>query len=288
VKYLLACIIIFPLKLFSQVSNCGDTIPVLVCPENNFVCIDQHTAPVLIDTSSNLPDLEYFIVDVNVINSGGFGQPGPVIIGATTTNQFRPSDFGITDTTTLKLVPVAFDASIVQQFIDTILINFSDTTPCCEFPFIDLICDGLALANINEGSDFTNLSQALTIFGLDTIPLSQSDLIALIDLLNVFFTQPGLFPDVCGGGGTIGQICFAEGAPWEYNVVVPSEKVMLAPPEHQKSIDILADTIFSSAQIMNGDLVCYHSVLWTAVAIYLKLSTMKHFESTGEFHFMTV
>ena len=69
-------LIYFPLQTWAQGQNCGDQIPVLSCPQDSILCVVHASEAVSISVSSDLPDLEFLIVDQNIPAFNGSG-PAP-------------------------------------------------------------------------------------------------------------------------------------------------------------------------------------------------------------------
>jgi hypothetical protein len=210
---------------------------------------------IVVTAASSLPNMEYFIVDLNQPATNG---SGPAIIGFDVDGQFTPQDLGVDSNTILQISPVAYDLAAIQETLDDVLkgtffIPFPPfSAPCCSVSMG--ICDQLIAAGINCGADFTSLSQAFALISSDTTDLfSITDLINGIDTINTTLNGP-LIPAACGGGD---MICYAYGSACEFDIEPLTPVLAFTAPDHLASISVSADTIQSSATVSSGLMVEY-------------------------------
>lgn len=237
--------------LFGQGQNCGNTIPIAVCPNDTVVCHTSLTDTLTLSMTSNLPNLEWGIVDLNKMATNG---SGPAIVGVDADGSFIPNDFGIDTATMIEIIPLAYDLQAIQETLDDILKGtFSIfNIPCCTFATD--VCNRLMAAGINCGSDFTSLEQAFTLIATDSTELlSVQDLVDGLDSVNMALADPAI-PAECGGGDTI---CYAYGAPCTLDVRVIQPFLTLGAPLHTIDSLFTADTIVSTANIAPGIFIQY-------------------------------
>jgi hypothetical protein len=204
---------------------------------------------------SDLPDLEYFIVDRNLPSTE---ETGPGITGVVQQPTFIPSSLGVSDTTTLEFIPIAYDLDALHQIIDILLNNTTNSgTPCCDLFLLEPLCDGLNSAGINEPSDFTSLSQLFDILASNNSDIySIADLESIIEQINNLFAFSFPIPAACGGGSAP-DVCYAYGEACIFKVIDLIETIILQPPAHQMDTIILANSISSSAMVQTFDSVQY-------------------------------
>lgn len=259
VKYLLAlALIVFSMSsMFGQGNNCGDTEPVLQCPAVTCIGVNDLTSAPILSVNSNLPSIEYAIVDFSMPSTSG---TGPSIVAVDQDGIFTPAQYNLAPGTQFGVLPVAYDLGAIQETIDdilkgtTVVIFFPIT--CCDlalnFGGVD-ICGPLNNAGITCGADVVNLEQATSVFtslaGGATLNASISDLITQINDVNVQLGDPAL-PAACGGGDKFG---FAYGAECVYTVG-GSMNVFNVPMDHQVS-EVVTDYAITSSITVNSPLV---------------------------------
>ena len=241
--------------LYSQ-ENCGDILPVQTCSTDTFLCLEQMTPAPNITTSSNLPTIEYAIVDNNTPAPSGNGN---VVIGFDSDGVFSPIDFGLQAGGSFDVVPLAYDLPVIQGLIDDILTGFIGFPPfgisCCAAieaaAGLD-ICDTLNAYGINSGSDFMSLQQVSALAGGgQTDSLSIIDFLFLIDSAN---TQLASAPGACGGGTTI---CYAVGNNCTSHIVADS--AIITVPHTSDELVEVSSTIISSGMVNSPDSVIYRA-----------------------------
>ena len=247
---LLSCI---QTNMFAQASICGATIPMTSCPADTVLCPMEMSDEIIVTAASSLPNLEYFIVDLNQLATNG---SGPAIIGFDVDGQIIPQDYGVDSNTVLQISPVAYDLAAIQETLDDILKGtffiFGFPFDCCSVS--QGVCDQLIAAGINCGSDFTSLSQSFALISSDTSELfSIADLINGIDSINTTLSDPSI-PSECGGGD---MICYAYGSSCDFDILPLTPLITFASPDHIASITVTADTIQSSALVSSGTDVEY-------------------------------
>ncbi len=253
-RVLISIVIIFAFSsfVFSQGNNCGNTEPVPICPTDTVLCIYELSDPVIVSDSSNLPNMEFAVVDLGQMATNG---SGPAIIHVSRSSRFRPIDIGIDSITSLQIFPIAYDLAAIQETMDDLLkgtflppLNL----PCCDFA--SDICDQLMGAGINCGSDLDSLAQAFALFNADTnVLLSVQDFIDGVDSVNMQLADP-IVPASCGGGD---EICYAYGSACEFSVRLLEPLIAFAAPAHVSDTVAVADNIQSSAIVNSGLFVEY-------------------------------
>ncbi len=225
-----------------------------LCPTDTVLCIYELSDSISLTVNSNLPDLEYAIVDLNEPATNG---SGPAIIGISTSSQFIPQDYGVDSNTTLEVFPIAYDKAVIQALLDDILkgsvfVPPIFNIPCCTFA--GDLCMQLNDAGIMCGDDFTSLAQSFALFSADTTDrFSVQDFVDGIDSLNMVLADPSIPPD-CGGGT---EICYAYGSSCEFEVIRLEPFLSFALPAHTNDTTIVADTVYSSALVGAGLDVTY-------------------------------
>lgn len=241
----------FITTIFSQGQNCGNTIPIPVCPDDTVVCHTQLTDSFKISTPSNLPDVEWGIVDLNKMATNG---SGPAIVGVDEDGIFIPEEYGIDTATTIEVIPIAYDILAIQETLDDILLGTIPpfSIPCCTVA--PDVCTQLMNAGINSGSDFMSLSQAFALVSSDTSDLlSVQDFINGLDSVNMSLSDP-LIPAACGGGD---MICYAYGEACTLGVKVIEPFLSLSAPLHDTDSTFTAEIIQSTATVQNGLFINY-------------------------------
>ena len=239
---------IYGMQSYAQGSICGATIPITNCPADTHLCFTELSDSTVLVTPSNLPNLEYAIVDLNVPSTAN---TGPAIIAVVPSSQFIPMDVGIDSTTILEVFPIAYDLVAIQETLDDILKGLIfGFIPCCTVA--PDVCDQLTGAGINCGSDFTSLSQAFALFSADTnILFSIDDFIDGIDSVNMTLADPNI-PSECGGGDVI---CYAYGLPCLFEVNDFSTSIPLLSFSSPHVVDTMARAqSFQSSAIVTGGL----------------------------------
>ncbi len=255
VKYLLALasIMFYMPNLFSQGNNCGDIEPMLQCPSVSCLAETDSTSSPILSVNSNLPNVEYAIVDFSMPSTSG---TGPSIVAIDQDGVFTPAQYNLSPGTQFGVLPIAYDLSAIQETLDDILkgsILFIGS--CCDLAVAagTDICGPLNMAGITCGADVANLEQAsaaFTVFnGGGGATSSIVDLIDQINQVNVQLSDPAILP-VCGGGD---KFAFAYGAECVYTVS-GSMTVFDVPTDHQMD-ELVANFAIRSSVTVNAPFI---------------------------------
>jgi len=202
---------------------------------------------ITLSTTSNLPNLEYAVVDLNLPATNN---SGPAIIGIDPDGQIIPEELDIDSTTMIEIFPIAYDLAAIQETLDDILKGTffpPFNIPCCSVA--QDICDQLNDAGIFCGNDFTSLSQGFALISADTNDLfSVMDFIDGLDSINMQLADPSI-PAECGGGDTI---CYAYGVACPFDVITLPPLITFSAPQHMADTIVIADSIQSTAIIGPG------------------------------------
>lgn len=247
--------------LAGQGNNCGDTEPQLLCPTDNSLCLNEFTSAPILAVNSNLPDIEYAIVDFSIPSTSG---TGPSVVAIDQDGIFTPAQLNFSPGAQFGVVPIAYDLGAIQQTIDdllkgtTVVIIFTFT--CCDLATTAIgidICTELNNVGITCGADVTNLEQASNLFatlsGGATGMLSIADFLQQINDVNAQLADPNI-PVDCGGGD---KIAFAFGADCAYTV--NSNSTFNVPSDHQMSELITDYAIVSSVTVNSPHIVDYNA-----------------------------
>jgi len=253
IKVMALSVVFIPLSSIAQLSNCQLQFPVLSCPSDTRICVDETSSMINISNPSGLAKLELAIIDLNQPSTAN---TGPTVLGFTDNPFFNPGDFNITNTTDVEVIAVAYDLLAAQQLIESIINGNSGGTTCCSIlaGFIDL-CPGFLASGVNQGTDFVSLNQFLTTLNPDGDKLSVDDIVTTIEGLNFIFGDTDLFPSDCGGGT---NICFSLSSPCLFEIVKPQDLITIDNTDHSASTTAFANKIESSAIIQANQTVRYH------------------------------
>jgi len=245
--YLVFSFIVFlSFTTHAQSNNAGNIEPVLTCPMDLNLCVNELTDPPIISTGSDLPNLEYLIIDPAIAATNGSGS---AIVGVDQDGVLDPSNFGILPGASFEIIPVAYDLSAIQNTIDDLLKGLiGGFLPCCLGA--GTACTDLNNAGINCGSDVMSFE--------DIFPLinNAGNLLSLMDFETSVAdanTQLSGAPQECGGGDFI---AYAYGNSCIY--MVYDVFAVLAAPDHTISETIeRSDYIESTALVSSGLVVNY-------------------------------
>lgn len=154
---------------FAQ-TNCNNiTMPTIDIGPPITLCDNESTDLAVVTTSSNLPTMEYIIVDLDQTALDGLG---PAIIGIDDDGEFLPADLGITGPANIAVVPIAYNINDFHTVIDASFNNMYLGKPCCAF--VDAIYPNFCAAMIAKGlTDTSNINGISDIVGiLDLILLT--------------------------------------------------------------------------------------------------------------------
>lgn len=233
--------------LSAQGNNCGNIEPAIQCPMDTTICLMQLTTAPVVTTTSDLPNLEYAVVDYNKPATSG---TGPSVVGVDVDGIFMPNDFALMPGSNFGIIPVSYDLIAIQELLDKLLKG--DAVPfflsCCDAaviadPTVNL-CDSLNAAGIYCGSDVTGLQSATALFGGG----SGGDTLSIVDLINEINTVNASLndplnppPASCGGGD---KIAFAYGNECTYWIVPDTLNVTMPHlvSETAEAVDLVTST----------------------------------------------
>lgn len=234
-------------QIFSQ-NNCGDSLPVLQCPVNLDVCLDQLVTSGSLSSMSSLPNTEYAIIDYNTIATSG---AGPAVVGFDQDGMFVPSTFGLTSGSNFGVIPIAYDLAQIQETLDDVLFGTTvflglPTFCCTVFSLAGFdICGELNAAGIFSGSDITDLETASNLFAGSGDDLTIEEFAAALDSFNMNIDNPNL--DVnCGGGD---EFCYAYGNECVFTIIPDSIQINTT---HIVSETISAPKLVSSNSVVQS------------------------------------
>lgn len=237
-------IFLFISSHFSQGNNNGHIEPIQICPTNTFLCVNQATANPVISVSSDLPNLEYMIIDQSVMATNA---SGPAIVGIDNDGIFMPSTFGVMSGGTIDVIPIAYNLADIQETMDNLLKgNGLFNLPCCLFA--GTVCSDLNVAGIFCGSDVTSLEDMFPLINANGDLLSISDFQMAVADANMQLQNPAT-PAGCGGGDFI---AYAYGNSCTYMVYDDIE--ILNQPEHLMSEVIQRSDYIESAALVSSPL----------------------------------
>jgi hypothetical protein len=250
-SFSLALCIFFMPFMFGQGNNCGDTEPVLQCPATTCLGLTDTTSSPVLSVNSNLPNIEYAIVDFSMPSTSG---TGPSIVAVDQDGIFTPAQYNLTAGTQFGVIPVAYDLAAIQETLDDLLKGNTFLGSCCSvainFGGVD-ICGPLNMAGITCGADVNNLEQASNAFTmLSGGGAANTSIVDLIDQINQVNAQLAdiIFTD-CGGGD---KFAFAYGLECVYTL--SSNTVFTVPMDHQMD-ELVANYAIRSPVTVNSPFV---------------------------------
>lgn len=194
-------------QLFAQ-ANCGATAALIQTNSPSpVVCLGSTTpTPVLTDTGSILPNLEYVLVNNTQLLSGQAS-----IVAANATGVFDLNNYpSINNGDEVCVVPVRFDFNQVRDLVDKILNgSYSAGLPCCNLveSLLDGVCEEMAAQGVTGASSVTDLGSIFAV-----VEVLSGEALTIDRFVNTVGTlnQYGPFlPSECGGGTPNIPVCFA-------------------------------------------------------------------------------
>ena len=147
---------------FAQ-SNCDNiTISTINIGPSITLCDNESTDPAVVTTASNLPTMEYLIVDLDEMSLDGLG---PAIIGVDDDGAFVPADLGITGERNIAIIPISYNIQDFRDVVDAVFTNTFLGAPCCSF--VDAIYPNFCTAMVAKGlTDTDNINGLADIIGI--------------------------------------------------------------------------------------------------------------------------
>ncbi len=151
---------------FAQTNCTGVIMPTIDIGPPIALCDNESTDLAVVTTSSNLPTMEYLIIDLDQTALDGLG---PAIIGIDDDGEFTPADLGITGPANIAIVPVAYNINDFRTVVDASFTNMYLGKPCCAF--VDAVYPNFCAAMVAKGLTDTNNINSI------------SDIIGILDLI---------------------------------------------------------------------------------------------------------
>lgn len=260
-------LIIYTMSMhYAQGNNNGNIEPVQSCSPITSLCISSMTPAPTISVASDLPDLEYIVVDQSVMATNG---SGPAIVGIDDDGIFLPTAFGVMPGNTIEVIPIAFNLADIQETVDDLL-KGTFIFQCCFF--VGTVCTDLNNAGIFCGADVTSLADVAVLFDPGTDLLSISDLTTGLSDANMQLQDPGT-PEPCGGGDFI---AYAYGNSCNFTII--DAIAIINSPDHT-----IGETITRSDFVESGALVSSPLIVEYFGGNYVELVSPFEVQIGGEF-----
>jgi len=143
---------------FAQSNSCGSTSPEIESTTEALNLCQGEPTNVALSLPSNLPDTEFFVVDVD---QAGDDLGNNTIVGISNDGIFVPEDYGLTYNQRFAIRPFSCDIDQFRQLIDVIrTATTAAGTTCCEEmeERAKDFCDNLTDLGIESGEDINNMS----------------------------------------------------------------------------------------------------------------------------------
>lgn len=146
---------------FAQNSNCGSISPEIEPTQDAIeLCEGMPTEELPISVSSNLPDTEFFVVNMDQPVDDDLGDN--IIVGISDDGIFIPETLGFTHDEQFAVLPFSCNIEEFRYLVDAILNNTSAGVPCCDIeqnntPFKNF-CDNLSEVEIYSSEDINTLN----------------------------------------------------------------------------------------------------------------------------------
>jgi len=152
--------------VFAQSNNCGSTSPEIESTVEARELCEGVPTDVTISTSSNLPDTEFFLVDVD---QAGDDLGDNTIVAISSDGVFIPEDYDLTYNQRFAIRPFSCDIAQFRELIDVVRTATTTTgTTCCE-EAEDLakdFCSNLTYWGFESGEDINNMSDVWRILDI--------------------------------------------------------------------------------------------------------------------------
>ncbi len=181
---------------FAQ-TNCSNIIiPTIDIGPPIALCDNEPTNPAVVTTSSNLPTLEYIVVDLDQTALDGLG---PAIIGIDDDGEFLPSDMGITGPANIAVVPISYNIQDFHTVIDAAVNNMHLGKPCCAF--VDAIypnfCATLVIKGLANTNNINGISDIAGILDLILLTSGKDSVEGLVFKIILLENLIKAIPDEC-------------------------------------------------------------------------------------------
>lgn len=193
---LLAIMLLCTTMSFAQ-SNCDNIIiPTTDIGPPITLCDNESTDPAVVTTASNLPTMEYLIIDLDQMSLDGLG---PAIIGIDDDGAFVPSDLGITGDRNIAIVPISYNIQDFRDVVDALFTNTYLGKPCCAF--VDAIypnfCASMAAKGLTDTGNINGLSDIIRILDLVLLTSGKDSVEGLVYKIILLENLIKAVPDEC-------------------------------------------------------------------------------------------
>lgn len=181
---------------FAQM-NCANTImPTIDIGPPITLCDNEPTDPAVLTTSSNLPTMEYMIIDLNETALDGLG---PAIIGIDDDGSFVPSDLGITGPANIAIVPVSYNINDFREVVDASFENEYLGKPCCAF--VDAVypnfCAAMEAKGLTDTENINGIADIIEILDLILLTSGKDSVEGLVYKIILLENMIKAIPDEC-------------------------------------------------------------------------------------------
>jgi len=181
---------------FAQTNCTGVIMPTIDIGPPITLCDNEPTDLAVVTTSSNLPTLEYIIVDLNQTALDGLG---PAIIGIDDDGEFLPADLGITGPANIAVIPIAYNIQDFHTVIDAAVNNMHLGKPCCAF--VDAIypnfCATLIIKDLANPNNITGIADITGILDLIQLTNGKDSVEGLVFKIILLENLIKAIPDEC-------------------------------------------------------------------------------------------
>lgn len=178
ITFVFSLFLVFFTNTLSAQPACNSTAPQIAAAAPIAICDNTSTDALVLTTSSDLPNVEYLIVDLNRIAADGLGN---AVVGIDDDGSFVPADLGLTGNLNLAVVPFAYNIQDFRTVIDGVFNNMYLGKTCCAF--VEVLSEGFCAAMIAKGlTDTQNINSLADIIAI----------IGYVDATNGTYSVPKL------------------------------------------------------------------------------------------------
>jgi len=160
------------------------------------LCDNESTDAAVVTTVSNLPTMEYLIVDLDQTSLDGLG---PAIIGIDDDGEFVPADLGITGNRNIAIVPITYNIQDFRDVVDAAFMNYYLNKPCCAF--VDAIypnfCAAMIAKGLTDTSNINSISDIIAVLDLVLVTSGKDSVEGLVYKIILFENLIKAIPDEC-------------------------------------------------------------------------------------------
>jgi len=181
---------------FAQTNCNGITMPLIDIGPPITLCDNESTDPAVVVTSSNLPTMEYLIIDLDDMALDGLG---PAIIGIDDDGAFVPADLGITGNRNIAIVPITYNIQDFRDVVDASFNNMYMGKPCCAF--VDAIypnfCAAMEAKGLTDTDNINGIADIIQILDLILLTSGKDSVEGLIYKIVLLENLIKAVPDEC-------------------------------------------------------------------------------------------